>query len=100
MLLTACATPGSTPMTGDDPYLWLEEVEGERALAWVEPQNARSLPVLEDDPRYADLLNAALEVAQSRDRLPTGQVRGGYLYNFWQDAEHVRGILRRSPLDA
>ncbi len=100
LLMTACATPGSTPMSGEDPYLWLEDVEGERALAWVEQQNARSLPVLEDDPRYAGLLNAALEVAQSRDRLPTGQVRGGYLYNFWQDANQVRGVLRRSPLDA
>ncbi len=100
MLLSACATPSTTPLSGEDPYLWLEDVEGERALAWVEQQNARSLPVLENDERYPALLNAALEVAQSRDRLPTGQVRGGYLYNFWQDAEHVRGVLRRSPLDA
>lgn len=55
--------------------------------------------MLENDPRYPALLNAALEVAQSRDRLPVGQVRGGYLYNFWQDPEHVRGIWRRAPLD-
>ena len=100
LLAAACATPASTPMSGEDPYLWLEEVEGERAIAWVEQQNARSLPVLENDARYPALLNAALEVAQSRDRLPTGQVRGGYLYNFWQDATQVRGVLRRSPLDA
>ena len=82
-----------------DPYLWLEEVEGQRALEWVHAQNARSLPVLENDPRYQGLLNAALEVAQSRDRLPLGQVRGGYLYNFWQDEAHVRGVLRRARLD-
>ncbi len=62
-------------------------------------QNDRSLPVLENDPRYAARLNAALEVAESRDRLALGQVRGGYLYNFWQDPEHVRGIWRRTPLD-
>jgi len=85
--------------TAADPYLWLEEVEGERALAWVNEQNARSLPVLENDTRYAGLLNAALEVAESRDRLPLGQVRGGYLYNFWQDPDHVRGIWRRARLD-
>jgi len=85
-----------------DPYLWLEEVEGERALAWVHEQNNRSLPVLENDPRYAGLLNAALEVAQSRDRLPTNQaaVRGGFLYNFWQDETHVRGIWRRASLES
>jgi prolyl oligopeptidase len=83
-----------------DPYLWLEDVEGERALAWVHAENARSLPVLESDRRYAALLEAALEVAQDRDRLPLGQVREGYLYNFWQDPDHVRGIWRRASLES
>lgn len=91
-------TPAEEPVAAADPYLWLEEVEGERALAWVHQQNNRSLPVLENDPRYAGLLDAALEVAQSRDRLPLGQIRGGYVYNFWQDPDHVRGILRRAPI--
>src|SRR3954464_6664186 len=27
----------------DDPRLWLEEIEGARALAWVEAQNVRTL---------------------------------------------------------
>jgi prolyl oligopeptidase len=105
--LGACAAPRPqpTPIPGaaeaapsSDPYLWLEDVEGERALAWVNRQNARSLPILEDDARYAQLLNAALQVAQSNDRLPLGNIHNGYLYNFWQDAEHVRGIWRRARL--
>jgi len=103
-LAASCASPpqdaqAPAVQTAADPYLWLEEVEGDRALAWVNEQNARSLPVLENDPRYAGLLNAALEVAESRDRLPLGDVRGGYLYNFWQDPDHVRGIWRRARLD-
>ncbi|MCA8886210.1 MAG: S9 family peptidase, partial [Hyphomonadaceae bacterium] len=105
LLLSSCASgpepapiPPQQHQAAVDPNLWLEDVEGERALAWVHQQNDRSLPVLENDPRYAGLLNAALEVAQSRDRLPLGQIRGGYLYNFWQDPDHVRGILRRAPL--
>lgn len=100
--LAACASaPAPTaPVTAEDPHLWLEEIEGEQALDWVRAQNARSLPVLENDPRYPGLLEAALEVAQSRDRLPLGQVRGGYLYNFWQDPDHVRGIWRRATLDS
>jgi prolyl oligopeptidase len=106
-LTASCASPAATSETpaapaaqaAADPYLWLEEVEGERALAWVHEQNNRSLPVLENDPRYAGLLSAALEVAESRDRLALGQIRGGYLYNFWQDPDHVRGILRRARLD-
>ncbi len=39
----------------DDPYLWMEEIEGTRALDWAKAQNARSLPVLQGDARYADL---------------------------------------------
>ena len=26
----------------NDPYLWLEEVQGERALAWVRERNAQA----------------------------------------------------------
>ena len=81
-----------------DPFLWMEEVEGERALDWVRGENARSLGVLEADARYQPLLDDALAIANSQDRLALGQVRDGYLYNFWQDAEHVRGLWRRSPL--
>jgi hypothetical protein len=47
-------TPPQEQQAASDPYLWLEDVEGERALAWVHQQNDRSLPVLENDPRYAE----------------------------------------------
>ena len=69
-MLAACATaspaPSSQNMT-EDPYLWLEDVEGDQAIAWVREQNARSLPVLENDPRYAQLHADALTIANSRD---------------------------------
>ena len=61
IVLASCSTTATTPatdtasMTSEDPYLWLEEVEGERALAWVREQNQRSLAVLEGDPRFAQL---------------------------------------------
>jgi prolyl oligopeptidase len=97
IVLGSCSTTESTNMS-DDPYLWLEEIEGERALAWVREQNARSLAVLESDARYAQLHADALALATNRDRLPLGEVREGHLYNFWQDETHVRGIWRRSPL--
>jgi len=104
VFLGSCSTTATTPtpteasMTSEDPYLWLEEIEGERALAWVREQNARSLAVLEGDPRFAQLHADALALANNRDRLPLGAVRVGYYYNFWQDETHVRGIWRRSPL--
>jgi prolyl oligopeptidase len=103
-VLASCGTTTPTTtehatgmaMTGEDPHLWLEEVEGERAIAWVREQNARSLAALEGDPRYAQLHRDALALANSRDRLPLGGVQEGYYYNFWQDETHVRGIFRRA----
>ncbi len=78
----------------DDPFLWLEEVEGEAALAWVRQQNARSLVLLESDPRYAVLYRDALAVVTARDRIPYPRFLGDGLANFWQDDEHVRGLWR------
>ncbi|MEZ5971991.1 MAG: prolyl oligopeptidase family serine peptidase [Hyphomonadaceae bacterium] len=109
LALAACASASSTTttaantettpaMTAEDPYLWLEDVEGERALTWVREQNARSLPQLENDPRYPQLLADATALANSRDRLPTGGIFEGHYYNFWQDESHVRGIYRRARL--
>jgi len=85
-------------MDGADPYLWLEEVEGERALTWVRQQNERSLGQLEADPRFAQLHADAIALANSRDRLPLGGIHDGYYYNFWQDQTHVRGLYRRAPV--
>ncbi len=99
LVLGSCST--LTAMTSEsDPYLWLEDIEGDRALTWVREQNARSLAVLEGDARYEQLRADALAIANNRDRMPTGAVRDGHYYNFWQDEVHVRGIWRRSPLAA
>jgi prolyl oligopeptidase len=82
--------------TPDDPFLWLEEVEGEKALNWVRGQNARTLPVLQDDVRYKRLEKDALAIVQAKDRLTFGGFSNGYVSNFWQDTDHVRGIWRRA----
>jgi prolyl oligopeptidase len=84
--------------SSDDPYLWLEEVDGERAMAWVAAQNARSTGVLEKVPEFAPIRSRIQEIYDSKDRIPSVSIRGGYLTNFWQDAEHPRGIWRRTTL--
>ena len=83
-----------------DPYLWMEEVEGEAALAWVNGQNDRSLEIIENSPVYEDNYAKALELATSNDRIPYGTVRGGLVYNFWQDETNVRGLWRRASLES
>jgi len=96
-LTFGCAS--MTPLTvAKDPYAWLEEIEGPKSLDWVKAQNARSLTELEADPRFAGLKADALAIVNSRDRLPVGAVRGGFVYNFWQDATQVRGVWRRASI--
>ncbi|MFN4024413.1 MAG: prolyl oligopeptidase family serine peptidase [Hyphomonas sp.] len=91
----------SAPAAFDETaHLWLEDVEGEAALAWVTAQNKRTLAELEADPRYAGLEASALEILNSAERIPEGAVRDGHVYNFWQDATNVRGLWRRTPLES
>jgi len=83
-----------------DPYLWLEQVNSARAMAWVRAENATTLGVLEKDPRYAGLYRDALAIAEAKDRIPAPAQLDGSIFNFWQDAEHVRGIWRRTSLES
>ena len=79
-----------------DPYLWLEEVDSTRAMDWVKKENDKTIAVLEKDPRYAGIYQDALAIAQAKDRIPMPSSLDGSIYNFWQDADHVRGIWRRT----
>ena len=85
-------------MSDDDPFLWLEEIEGEAALAWVAQQNARILAALESDPRFDEFYRAALDVLTSADRIPYPAFLGDRLVNFWQDEIHIRGLWRETSL--
>ena len=81
-----------------DPYRWLEELNGERAMSWVKAENAKTTAVLEADPRYADIYKEAFRMAAAKDRIPYPTFIGGELYNFWQDSAHKRGIWRKTSL--
>ena len=89
-----------TATAEEDPYLWLEEVEGEEALDWVRAQNKPRFSELEGDSRFGALYEEALSVLTSDARLPLGQIRNGQVYNFWQDDTHVRGLWRRADLES
>jgi prolyl oligopeptidase len=82
----------------EDKYLYLEEPTSDRAMAWVKAENARTAKVLEADPRFAAYQADALKVAEDPNRLAMPMLRGGEVYNFWRDAEHVRGIYRKTTL--
>lgn len=84
----------------DADHLWLEEVESEKALDQVKAWNETSLSELKADPRYQTFYSDALEILQSKDKIPYVSYRNGEVHNFWQDENHVRGIWRKSTLDS
>ena len=100
VLATPCAAFAQTSSADSiaDPYRWLEDWKGERVMSWVKAENAKTAAVLEKDPRYQDIYNQALTMAQASDRIPYVTFLGGALYNFWQDSAHVRGIWRKTTL--
>ena len=79
-----------------DPYLWLENVEGDSALAWVKERSAKDTAQIEAVPVFKPIREKLLEIFNSSDRIPDPEVRGAWIYNFWQDKDHVRGIWRRT----
>lgn len=83
----------------DDPYLWLENVEGKKALEWVEKNNEKSLGYLQSKPLYKELYEKNLEIYNSDDRIPYVNQMGDYFYNFWKDEENPRGLWRRTTLE-
>ena len=93
------ATPLASPAaSADDPHLWLEDVQGDRALTWVRERNAASRAQLQAWPGFEATRTQLRAILDSRDRIPGVSRRGDFLYNFWQDATNPRGVLRRTTL--
>ncbi len=86
------------PSTPPDKYLWLEDVNSPRSMAWVHTEDARTAQVLEADPHFAEYQAKALKVAEDPARLPMPDLRGKDVYNFWQDENNIRGLLRRTSI--
>ena len=84
----------------EDPYLWLEDVTGDEALAWVRDRNDATTAVLATTERFAELRDRNREVLDADDRIPYVTRRGRWLYNLWQDAANPRGLWRRTTLDS
>ncbi len=88
------------PDTDNDPFLWLEDIDGEKALDWVRKRNAESAAILETGDDFESLKQRLLSIYQSREKIPHVTARGEHLYNFWQDETHARGLWRRTTLES
>jgi prolyl oligopeptidase len=92
------ATLASVSVPSEDPFLWLEEAHGTRAMDWIAVENAKTSAALESDPRFNTLFEDAKVIAEAKDRIPDPRIIGGRIFNFWQDADHAHGIWRQTSL--
>lgn len=83
-----------------DPYLWLEEVGSDQALGWVRQRSQSAQAELEQLAGFGPLRAGIREVLDSKDRIPAIHKQGNFYYNFWKDADHPRGVLRRTTLQS
>jgi prolyl oligopeptidase len=97
--LSACGAAGALAGNEPDRFGWLEDVSGERPMAWVEAHNAATEKELAAGPEYAALRARLKAILDSKERIPYVSGHAGHVYNFWRDAGHVRGIWRRTTLD-
>lgn len=81
----------------DDPWLWLEEVEGARALDFVERQNRLTLDKFGGAAFERDR-DALAAIYDRPDNIPYVGRRGDDLHNLWKDAANPRGLWRRTKL--
>ena len=91
--------PWTDAQDDEDPNLWLEEVTGEAPLTWVRERNAETAKQLETGAAFGTLEAELLEIMDSDAKIPFVTKYGAFYYNFWRDAEHVRGLWRRTSLD-
>ena len=98
LMLLAGLTVLSVAMADNDPYLWLEEVDDEKALDWVRAENAATAERLTSKPLFEELYAQAKSVLNASSRLPEVTQIGDWLYNFWRDEKNPRGVYRRTTL--
>jgi prolyl oligopeptidase len=102
VVMGACLLMGTLALAAEDkdPFAWLEEINGQRALEWVKAQDSRTTKALEAIKEFKPIYNRTLEILDSKDRIATPSLHGLAVYNFWQDRTHMRGIWRRTTLDS
>ncbi|ACJ27525.1 Prolyl oligopeptidase [Shewanella piezotolerans WP3] len=83
----------------EDKFLWLEDVEGKKPMEWVKQQNSLSEKEIKAYKGFDELVSNSLAILNNKERIPYASRMDGYLYNFWKDEKHVRGIYRRTTME-
>lgn len=93
------ATEIANSLAAADENLWLEEIYGEKPLRWAAEQSAATLQQFASS-EFDSLTSRVLEVIDSDERLAIVTRHGQFLYNFWRDSGHPRGLWRRTTLES
>jgi len=83
----------------EDEYLWLQNIDGERAMSWVENANQTTANKLTKDPLYQEIYSDVLAALDSKDKLPELNIIGDYVYQLQRSAEKPRGVYERTKFN-
>lgn len=83
----------------EDNYLWLEEIDSQRSLNYVDSLNHLTLKELTKEKDFDSIYKKSLEIYNSDEKIAYPSILGEYVYNFWKDKNHVRGIWRRCSIE-
>ena len=85
--------------TVNDPYQWLEDIHGDKAHGLESrSRTSKRSSVLKADPDYQKDYDSVLKVMDATDRIPYGSLNHEFVFNFWQDAAHPKGVWRRTTI--
>lgn len=96
--ITSCSSTTKLQNLPDE-NLWLEDIEGAKSMDWVNKHNTKTLQALANTAEFEKIKSQALTILESKDKIPYGEIAGNFVYNFWQDSQHTRGIWRRATLN-
>lgn len=90
--------PPAGPTVKNEDFLYLEDVNGEKALAFARAHNEKSEKGLAADPGFAALQARLFSIYSSKERIPAPRMANDVVRNFWTDSEHPRGLWRQTTL--
>ena len=65
-------------------------------MDWVKAKNAATLAELGKSPLYAPTFERTKKILDSKDKIAYPTIMNDRIYNFWKDADHQRGLWRRT----
>ncbi len=80
----------------EDPYLWLEDIDSKQSMEWVNQRSTATEELISKQPEYSEIFRNCLEIYDSAEKIAYPRIKGKFVYNFWKDKDHQRGIWRRA----